>query len=103
MQILFQNYYTFSQASREHSGEGTDGKLFLLGQSLFFISRLLYEGMLQPSQLDPIGRHQARGKKSKCSKAAGVVTLVRPSSRYSEFQAKAPKELCVQVREISVG
>ncbi|XP_075245973.1 phosphorylase b kinase regulatory subunit beta-like [Convolutriloba macropyga] len=86
-----------NQASREHSGEGTDGKLFLLGQSLFFISRLLYEGMLQPSQLDPIGRHQARGKKSKCSKAAGVVTLVRPSSRYSEFQAKAPKELCVQV------
>ena len=30
-----------NEAVREHSGEGNDGKLFLMGQALYIISRLL--------------------------------------------------------------
>ena len=89
-----------NQVPREHSGEGRDGKIWLLGQSLFFISRLLAEGLIHPSQLDPLGRHHTRGSKSKNSRSE-YVPLVHPSRRYSEFQVTRPKELCVQVCIIS--
>ncbi|GFR83463.1 phosphorylase b kinase regulatory subunit beta [Elysia marginata] len=70
------------------SAEGTTGGIFMWGQSLLFISKLLGEGLLGINDLDVIRRH--------------LPATERPSfsNRYSKFQGTAP-DLVIQIVLIS--
>ncbi|EMP35923.1 Phosphorylase b kinase regulatory subunit beta, partial [Chelonia mydas] len=39
------------------SNSGRDGKLFLWGQALYIIAKLLVDGLVNPKDIDPIGRY----------------------------------------------
>ncbi|KAJ7419491.1 Phosphorylase b kinase regulatory subunit beta [Willisornis vidua] len=41
------------------SNSGRDGKLFLWGQAMYIIAKLLADGLVSPKDLDPIGRYVA--------------------------------------------
>ncbi|XP_078688666.1 phosphorylase b kinase regulatory subunit beta-like isoform X2 [Branchiostoma floridae x Branchiostoma belcheri] len=62
---------------RVPSHEGTDGKLFLWGQSLYLIACLLVEGLLSTKELDPIGKSLPPGERSNVN------------SRYSSFRSQS--------------
>ncbi|XP_033753778.1 phosphorylase b kinase regulatory subunit beta-like isoform X2 [Pecten maximus] len=70
------------------SAEGSTDGVFLWGQSIYFISQLLMDGLLNVMELDPIRRHLPASE--------------RPvnSSRYSSFQV-TPPDLVVQVALIA--
>ncbi|OWA49777.1 Phosphorylase b kinase regulatory subunit beta [Hypsibius exemplaris] len=76
---------------RLSSNEDPDGEgdIFIWGQALFIISQLLVEGLISPSELDPLRRYQPATQ--------------RPSrkSRYSSFSSSIPSDLAVQVALIS--
>ncbi|KAK2190913.1 hypothetical protein NP493_65g06037 [Ridgeia piscesae] len=79
---------------RVASSEGTDGNIFLWGQSVYIISQLLVEGLLNVNELDPIRRHLPAAERP------------RPNSRYSSFQRgsstqSSPSDLVIQVALIS--
>ncbi|KAI0220911.1 Phosphorylase b kinase regulatory subunit beta [Lamellibrachia satsuma] len=74
--------------TRYPSSEGQDGNLFLWGQSVYIISQLLVEGLLNVNELDPIRRHLPAAERP------------RPNSRYSSFQS-SPSDLVIQVALIS--
>ncbi|XP_078608671.1 phosphorylase b kinase regulatory subunit beta-like isoform X2 [Branchiostoma floridae x Branchiostoma japonicum] len=63
--------------TRVASDEGTDGKLFLWGQSLYLIACLLVEGLLSTKELDPIGKNLPPGERSSVN------------SRYSSFRSQS--------------
>ncbi|XP_005099610.1 phosphorylase b kinase regulatory subunit beta isoform X2 [Aplysia californica] len=73
---------------KQASAEGTTAGVFMWGQSLLFISRLLTEGLLGINDLDCIRRH--------------LPATERPtfSARYSKFQGSAP-DLVIQIVLIS--
>jgi len=73
---------------RDSSSEGENGNLFLWGQSVYIISQLLVEGLLNIHELDPIRRYLPAAERPK------------PSSRYSSFQS-SPSDLVIQVVLIS--
>ncbi|XP_066289063.1 phosphorylase b kinase regulatory subunit beta-like isoform X2 [Branchiostoma lanceolatum] len=62
---------------RVASDEGTNGKLFLWGQSLYLIACLLVEGLLSTKELDPIGKNLPPGERSSVN------------SRYSSFRSQS--------------
>ena len=66
-----------------------DGEIFLWGQALFIISQLLVEGLISPSELDPLRRYMPAAQ--------------RPSRkfRYSSFSSSIPSDLAVQVALVS--
>ncbi|GFN77190.1 phosphorylase b kinase regulatory subunit beta, partial [Plakobranchus ocellatus] len=70
------------------SAEGTTAGVFMWGQSLLFVSKLLVEGLLGINDLDCIRRH--------------LPATERPtfSNRYSKFQGSAP-DLVIQIVLIS--
>nr|XP_002732441.1 PREDICTED: phosphorylase b kinase regulatory subunit beta-like [Saccoglossus kowalevskii] len=63
-------------------------KIFLWGQAIYFISRLLVENLLNFQELDPLGRFKGTGMKKK------------QAGRYAMFK-KPPKDLCIQVALIA--
>lgn len=70
--------------TRYPSAEGTTDGTFMLGQSVYFISQLLVNGLLNVNDLDPIRRHLPASERPKVN------------MRYSSFQI-TPPDLVIQV------
>lgn len=77
-----------SQEKVPSDEDGDSGIIFLWGQSVYIISQLLVQGMININELDPIRRYLPAAERP------------RPSSRYSSFQS-SPSDLVIQVVLIS--